>query len=131
MLSKTPPVELKYLYIKMDKNSPIFALLIISASLLWCASSSAQDDSSLITSLATNPYLLTQSKVEYLKLRKEEEKTPTKELVRKVDDLRYKIQVLNEDRQRLLELLPEEKRAYELMKDVLIKERSIQLFIFY
>ncbi len=93
------------------------------------APSSAQDDPSLIKSLATNRYLLAQSRVEYLKLRNEEEKTPTNDLVRKVDDLRYKIQVLNEDKQRLMALLPEEKQAYELMKDVLMKEASIQLFI--
>src|SRR3989338_8202510 len=63
-----------------------------------------------------NRSLLAQSEAAYERTKAEYEKNPTGSLKRELDKARYKIKALTEDSAKLLQKLPEETKAKELVK---------------
>ncbi len=78
--------------------------------------------------LQANRSLLTRYRAEYAKLKPQEEEGFSPSLNRKLDNLKYKILALEEDRSKLLVLLPQARQAHEIMKDLLIRKESVALF---
>lgn len=78
--------------------------------------------------LQANRSLLTRYRAEYTKLKPQEEEGFSPSLNRKLDNLKYKILALEEDRSKLLVLLPQARQAHEIMKDLLIRKESVVLF---
>ena len=70
---------------------------------------------SALRSLSINHSLLTKAEEEYRGLQEKGTQGPSEETDKRSSDLRYKIQALNEDAQRLREALPADKRAEEFL----------------
>ncbi len=114
----------------MKKRGLIIATFLIASTFLGASLSFAEEesvqnkDAAILKSLAANRVLLARSTAEYMRLKKKDAETPDEDLKNKADDLNTKIQALNDDRSDLLASLSEEKQAYEMMKDLLIKEAT-------
>ena len=78
--------------------------------------------------LEANRSLLARYRAEYAKLKSEEKEEFSPSLNRKLDNLKYKILALDEDRTKLLTLLPQVRQAHEIMKDLLTFKESARLF---
>lgn len=71
-----------------------------------------------------NRSLLAQAEAAYEKIKAEYAKTPTGSLKRELEKAQYKIKALTEDSAKLLEKLPEETKADELVKYVLMTDNA-------
>jgi tetratricopeptide (TPR) repeat protein len=85
-------------------------------------------DYTVLKQLEANRSLLTRYRAEYAKLRSQAEEGSSLSLDRKLDNLKYKILALEEDRSKLLLLLPQARQAHEIMKDLLIRKESAAFF---
>ncbi|MGH7197560.1 MAG: tetratricopeptide repeat protein [Candidatus Omnitrophota bacterium] len=116
---------------------PVKPTLSFIAALLFLLSvfpASGQDrpsgsgDVAVLRQLEANRSLLARYRAEYAKLRSQEEEEISPSLNRKLDNLKYKISALDEDRSKLHMLLPQARQAHEIMKDLLTQKAGVRLF---
>jgi tetratricopeptide (TPR) repeat protein len=80
---------------------------------------------SALRSLSINRSLLTHSEAEYQTLLGEEPRDMTGEISERLSNLRYKIQALKEDAQRLQAPLPGDVRAEEFLKEMVHRQEEL------
>ena len=75
-----------------------------------------------LRSLSINRSLLAKSESEYRALLDEEQKNPSDNLTQRLSSLRYKIQALKDDAQRLQSELPGNLSASEFLKEIILRQ---------
>jgi tetratricopeptide (TPR) repeat protein len=99
----------------MKKICLIASLLMFLAPGLCLAADNTQ------RMLAINRSLLVKTEAEYQRLQKQDSLEPSEELVRRLSDLRYKMEALQDDSVRLRSELPKPLKASEFLKDLLVR----------
>jgi tetratricopeptide (TPR) repeat protein len=79
---------------------------------------------SAVRTLAVNRSLLTRAQTEYRVLMQEEPLEHDAQTARRLTDLRYKIQALQEDAERLRGALPPDRGADEFLKEIVHRQRT-------
>ena len=78
-----------------------------------------------LRSLSINRSLLTGAEAEYEALQKEDAQDPTDRSAKRLEDLRYKIQALQDDAARLQAPLPRDVKADEYLKELLVRQEKL------
>lgn len=102
-------------------------LLSLRAQPSWAET--ARDDRpyvSALRSLSINRSLLTRAEAEYRSLLEQEEDDPAGPTAKRLSDLRYKIQALNEDAQRLHLSLPSDEKADDFLQEVVRRKNGVR-----
>lgn len=79
----------------------------------------------VLRSLSINRSFLTAAEAEYAALMKEDAQTHSETNARRLENLRYKIQALQEDAERLQASLPKDLKADEYMKELLVRQEKL------
>lgn len=83
-----------------------------------------EPDKETLRTINANRSLLAQYEADYERLQSELRNNPSDRLKRELENTGYKIKALNEDSAKLLDKLPEESKADELVKYVLARENA-------
>ena len=101
-------------------------LMLVSVPLPFAAA--ADDDHPYVAalrSLSVNRSLLTRAQTEYRMLLQQEGLEAGERTAERLSDLRYKIQALNEDAERLHRALPADKKADEFLEEMIQREQAL------
>lgn len=111
--------QTKNIYATVEAMRRAAALLLLVPTLFSCAAFAEEESHvSALRSLTVNRSLLMHAEEEYRNLQEQAGPEPEAEASKRLVDLRYKIQALNDDAERLRSTLPADKKADEFLEAV-------------